>query len=188
MSKIPYRPFPHRPANHPVPQDVGEPVDRRPTFNQQGGFRAFRSVPGATQSDRNVSTGIRPDGSSGFSKEADWADFFKGNSPTGVRYGYQANNQAIADAANMDQPVGQMTGNNIPGLPPGSAEDIRRNAQPIGGAGYPTPTVNPPDPEMGDNIPGLDASSSTPSATGYLSNVIDSTQNWMKQNFGDMYG
>ncbi len=43
-----------------------------------------------------------------------------------------------------------------------------------------------------NRIPGLDAppevASATPDASGYLSNVISSSQDWMKQNFGDMYG
>lgn len=231
--KIPYRPYPHRPANHPIPQDDGEPTGRRPAFNYMGQFRGFRSTPGSVQSDRNVSTGIRPDGNSGFSKEEDWADFFKGNSPTGVRYGYQANNQAVADAANADQPDGsgpsagdvQQIGSRLDNqgwqtggketaagifkqyATPGSGAFFTGAETPVGrsiySSGYkstgegdvngPTRFINydqsGQETQAGPNtdVPNTDTPA-TPDAAGYLSNVIDSTQNWMQQNFGDQYG
>lgn len=169
--KIPYRPKPTR--TNPIPPSAFQDISqtRRPTFNQAGGFRGFRSTPGSTQSDRNAGTGIRPNGNTGFSNSSDWADFFKGNSPTGVRAGYDPTNQAIADAAG---PLGNGGG--------------------LGGSSVPYIPATPDYEVTGGSVTGLPASADTASlspgtdASGYLNNVISSTQDWMQKNFGDMYG
>lgn len=166
--KIPYRPKPTH--TNPIPPSAFQDISqtRRPTFNQAGGFRGFRSTPGSTQSDRNAGTGIRPDGNTGFSNSNDWADFFKGNSPTGVRAGYAPTNQAITNAAG---PMDNGGGSSVPYTP-----------------------VTPDYEVTGGSVTGLPASTDTASlspgtdASGYLSNVISSTQDWMQKNFGDMYG
>lgn len=82
---------------------------RAPSFaNQRGGgqfIRGFRSRPGAPHSandSMNNLTGMNR-GADGFTDSADWGNFFKGNSPEGVRQGYAPNSQAIADAAGVGQ-------------------------------------------------------------------------------------
>lgn len=186
--KIPYRPKPTR--TNPIPPSAFQDISqtRRPTFNQAGGFRGFRSTPGSTQSDRNAGTGIRPNGNTGFSNSSDWADFFKGNSPTGVRAGYDPTNQAIADAAGPMDTGGGLGGSSVPYTPPAVNYEVKGMPETWDDNGQyrpPTPGVlkglPTSSPDTASLSPGTDAS-------GYMNNVISSTQDWMQKNFGDMYG
>lgn len=150
------------------PSTVDTFAGRAPSFGRtrQGEpfIRGFRSRPGATQSPRDSLvnlTGMTRDPSTGMTKDSDWGNFFKGNSPAGVRMGYQAANPAIAAAAN---PATQ-----IPQTP-----QISDN-----------PTPLPALPSSGAMLASTDTA---PTSQGYLGSVISSAQDWMKRFGTDLYG
>lgn len=133
---------------------------RKPSYGQGMQLRGFRSRPGAPiAGNTDDRTGMRRE-KTGFTNKEDWGNFFKGNSPTGVRLGYRANSPSIAAAAfpvpgNLDQQIQApiISDNPVPAIP-----------------------VVEPGAQLAD----------VPTSTDYLGSVISNAQNWMKR-FGNSY-
>ncbi len=139
----------------PILENIAQ--TRRPSFNAAGQIRGFRSMLGAAQSDRNVGASIPNNPKGGLSDSTDWADFFKGNSPIGVRAGYAPASQTIADAA-------------FPNSVPSSA-----------------PISDNPTPQLPGTDTGSQVASATPDASGYIGSVISGAKDWINRNLGDTY-
>ena len=150
---------------------------RKPSLDSAGNIRGFRSRPGATVSSREsmANLGIPGNPEGGLSDSTAWGSFFKGNSPTGVRLGFRATNPAIAAAANPLAATSAPTPN--PAAPMGNTDADWRLVPGL----Y-------PESEPDGSVPGFPGlASSTPNRAGYLDNVINTAQNFLRRNRGALF-
>ena len=162
MNNLPYD---YRKSQNRPPEGEDQPPGRRASYNARGRIRGLRSTPGANLSPNDSMTGlsIPSEFGKGLSDSGAWGSFFKGNSPTGVRMGYTANSQSIADAAYpMAFPVQRQS--------PAFSD----NPAPLG--------------PLGGTRDQLAVDNNAPSSSEYLGTVISSAKNWMKRFGQDLYG